>query len=105
MEPATVLPTGVDDRAGRQRGPGRRSLFAKGPVGQRPAILAPQIRNQTQHQRPRVPQWLTASEPRRDPIRHLTEARTPPINVYAMSRGDRPNQRKHADNHHLRLQY
>src|ERR1700730_11279637 len=32
MEPATVLPTGVDDRAGRQRGPGRRSLFAKGLV-------------------------------------------------------------------------
>jgi len=28
MEPATALPTGVDDRAGRQRGHGRRPPFA-----------------------------------------------------------------------------
>ena len=57
--------------------------------GQCPAVLTAQIRKQTQHQRARVPQRLTPGEPRRDPIQHLVEARTPPIDVYAMSRGDR----------------
>src|ERR1700681_3210393 len=60
-------------------------------LGQRPAILAPQIRDQPQHQRTRVTQGLTPGEPRRDPVHNLIESRLPSINVYAMNRGGRGN--------------
>ena len=89
-------------------------------LGQRPTVLAVDIRHQPQHQRARVPQRLAPGESRRDPIQHLIKAPPPLIDVYAMSRGDRgiilslvltnsercrghrPYQRKHADKHRSR---
>ena len=58
-------------------------------LGQCPAVLAAQIRDQSQHQRPSVTQRLAPGEPRRDTIENLIKPHTPAFNVYAMSRGGR----------------
>src|SRR6185503_9421657 len=40
-------------------------------LGQCPAILATQIRDQPQHRRTGIAQWLTPGKPRRDPAKNL----------------------------------
>jgi hypothetical protein len=58
-------------------------------LGDRPAILAVQPRDHPRHEFCGMPQRFVAGETRRDPINHRRELSPPPINVYAMSRGDR----------------
>ena len=58
-------------------------------LGDRPAVLAVQPREHPLHQPGRVTQRLVPSEPRRDPIDHLTECVLPHVNIYAVSRGHR----------------
>lgn len=55
-------------------------------LGQRPAVLTPRIRDQSQHQRPGVTQCLAPGKPRRDTVENLIKPQTPAFNVYAMSR-------------------
>jgi hypothetical protein len=57
-----------------------------GSLGQRPAVLTPQIRDQSQHQRT---QCLAPGKPRRGTVENLIKPHTPAFNVYAMSRGGR----------------
>ncbi len=60
-----------------------------GALGQRPTVLAPQIRHQPQHQRPGIAQRLAPNKPRRDTIKDFVKPCTPTIKIYAMSRGGR----------------
>jgi hypothetical protein len=60
-------------------------------LGQRPAVLAWQVGQQPQHERPRPPAWLHPAEPARDPAQQLLQARLPTgsVCVYAVACGHR----------------
>lgn len=58
-----------------------------GMLGDRPAVLALQRRDKPRAQVRRTSQRLTPGEPARDPSQRGPELRTPPISVYAVSRG------------------
>jgi isopentenyl diphosphate isomerase/L-lactate dehydrogenase-like FMN-dependent dehydrogenase len=58
-------------------------------LGDRPAILPRQIRQQSQHQLSRSPSWLDPAKPSSDPIHQIIQVRQPPATVYAGSRGHR----------------
>jgi len=60
-----------------------------GVLGQRPAVLAWQVRQQPQHERPSPPAWLHPAEPARDPAQQLLQARLPAGRVYAVACGHR----------------
>jgi hypothetical protein len=52
-------------------------------------LIHPQIRDQPQHQRPRVAQRLAPGKSRRDTVQNPIKLRTPTIKVYPKSRGGR----------------
>jgi hypothetical protein len=84
----------VADCVGVPLRPGQQMLQPVGSgiatvLGDRPAILAIQPRDQPEHQLAGMAQWLRPSETRRDPAGHHRELRLPPVSVYAMSCGDR----------------
>jgi hypothetical protein len=62
-----------------------------GVLGDRPAVLARQIRQQPQHERPGPPSWLHPAEPARDPTQQLIKPCLPSggVYVYAVARGHR----------------
>ena len=62
-----------------------------GVLGDRPAVLAWQIRQQPEHERPGPPAWLHPAEPARDPAQQLLQPRLPAgrVYVYAVACGHR----------------
>ncbi|MGY4388372.1 hypothetical protein ACVWXB_001671 [Streptomyces sp. TE12347] len=58
-------------------------------LGQRPAVLPWQVRQQAQHQRLCVAAWFDPREPARDTARQLVEHRPPPGRHYAVTCGHR----------------
>jgi len=62
-----------------------------GVLGDRPAVLARQRRQQPQHERPGPPSWLHPAEPARDPAQQLVQPCLPSsrIYVYAVACGHR----------------
>jgi hypothetical protein len=60
-----------------------------GVLGDRPAVLAGQIGQQPDHERPGAPAWLDPSEPARDPAQQRVKAGSPAGRVYAVACGHR----------------
>jgi hypothetical protein len=60
-----------------------------GVLGDRPAVLAWQIRQQPAHERPGVPAWLHPAEPACDPAQQLLQPLLPAGRVYAVACGHR----------------
>ena len=88
--PAKVIAdqVGIPDRAGQQVLQRIRCLRAA-VLGDGPAVLPVQIRQQTEHQRGGVPSWFVPGEPATDPVEEVTEPGPPSVRVYAMRRGHR----------------
>ena len=53
-----------------------------GMLGDRPAVLTWQLRQQPKHERPGPPAWLHPAEPARDPAQQLLQPRLPSGRVY-----------------------
>lgn len=60
-----------------------------GPLRDRPAVLARQVRQQTQHQPPGPPPGLNPLEPASDPPQQALERLPPTRGIYAVTRGHR----------------
>jgi hypothetical protein len=58
-------------------------------LGDRPAVLARQARDQAHHERPRPPPRFHPAEPASDPAHQLIEQQSPAIKVYAEASGHR----------------
>jgi hypothetical protein len=80
----------VPDRPGQQVLHPIRAGIA-GVLGDRPAVLAWQVAQQPQHERPGPPSELHSRKPARDPAQQLVQPRLPSgrIDVYAVARGHR----------------
>ncbi|GAA3469441.1 hypothetical protein GCM10018965_039940 [Nonomuraea roseola] len=89
-----VLTHVVTHAAGIPPGPAEQVLHAvrtglPGPLGNRPAVLAWQVRQQPAHEVPRPKAWFDPREPRRYPAHQTLERLLPPGRVYAVSCGHR----------------
>jgi hypothetical protein len=51
-------------------------------LGERPAVLVGQLRQQPEHERPGPPAGLHPAKPARDPAQQLLQARLPPGRIY-----------------------
>jgi hypothetical protein len=60
-----------------------------GVLGDRPAVLAWQVRQQPVHERLGPSTWLHSAEPARDPAQQLLQPRLPTARVYAVACGHR----------------
>ena len=67
--------------------PVRRGI--PGLLGDRPAVLARQLGQQAQHERPRPAPRLHPAETRADPEHQLIECPEPAVRVYAVASGHR----------------
>jgi len=86
----------VADRVVVPHSPGQQVLHpvgvgVAGVLGDRPAVLAGQVRKQPAHEGPGPPPQLYPSEPARDPAQHLVEQLLPPgrFHGYAVACGHR----------------
>jgi hypothetical protein len=84
----------VADPVGVPHRPGQQVLHAvraglPGVLGDRPAVLPRQVRQQPQHERPGASSWLHPAEPARDPAQQFVQARLPPGRGYAVACGHR----------------
>jgi hypothetical protein len=94
--PAT-LPAGAADRKGRWRSLVHREMLhpirggVPGLLGNRPAVLAGQVRKQPAHERLGAPAKLHPGEPAGDPAHHLVEQLLPAgrVDRYAVACGHR----------------
>jgi hypothetical protein len=84
-------PVVVPDRPGQQVLQAVGGGLA-GVLGNRPAVLAWQVRQESAHERPGVPPWLHPGKPARDPTQQLLQSRLPTgrVNLYAVAGGHRP---------------
>jgi hypothetical protein len=60
-----------------------------GVFSERPAVLARQVGQQPQHERPGTAAWFHPAEPPRDPAQQLVQSRLPPGRRYAVACGHR----------------
>jgi hypothetical protein len=58
-------------------------------LGDRPAVLAGQVRQQPKNQRAGVPSWLHPGKPAGDPAQQLVQSRLPAGSSYAVACGHR----------------
>jgi hypothetical protein len=86
----------VADRVLVPDGPGEQVLhpvraLVAGVLGDRPAVLAWQVRQESENERLSALAWLHPTKPARDPAQQLLQARLPAgrINVYAAAGGHR----------------
>jgi hypothetical protein len=89
-----VLADIVADGVGIPGGPAQQVLHAvraglPGPLRDRPAVLARQVRQQAQHQPPGPQAGFVAGEPTRDPAHGHLERRPPTGGIYAVTCGHR----------------
>jgi hypothetical protein len=81
-------PIGVPARCGQEMLHPVRGAIT-GMLGDAPAVLARQVSQQPQHERPGPPAWLHPGKPATDPAHQLVQHPRPPGRVYAVACGHR----------------